>query len=141
MSCRSILFSNHGAKGTIYRTGEHLLVDGITSSSHHQVILAIDFFSICSHGIYYAYVKGKLFSTSSAIHTHSSNAIVTPTSNSIAIPTGNILRKVMLYPETATLGCSSASYVVIDFQRNTLPIQSKDVIVPVYPVHGANSWR
>lgn len=99
MSCCSILFLNHGVNGTLYRTGEHLLASDITNGSQHQ-LPQISFLYV--PGMVFAihnYVKGKLFSTSSAIHTHSSNAIVIPTSNLIVTPTVNIIRKVMLYPE------------------------------------------
>ncbi len=132
--CRSMLFLHHGVRGTLYRTGEHTVV---SDDNDPHLIQATAFFSVCVCDQYYTFVKGEKFvpPPDEPVHIYSSNPIVVPTSAEVVFPATRILRKVMLYPDPDNVD-SPTFYVVVDFQRLEVPLEPKDVIVPVYPVVG-----
>ena len=113
ISSRSMLFLQHGNNGTLYRTGEHILVNDLDMGST-LIIQGTGFFYVNSGGQYFSFVKGELFVFPPGNPKHS--AIVVPTSTLVVLPAGNILRKVMLCPDPENFD-SATCYVVIDFQR------------------------
>ena len=128
-------FVNHAVSGMLYRIGEHILLRA--NEDEQQVICVTDFFTLCSCGQYYAFVKGELYASpeQDENHIYSGNPIVIPTSKVIITLASNILRKIMLYPDPDNIA-SPSCYVVIDFLRPHLPLCANDIIVPIYPISG-----
>ena len=69
------------------------------------------------------------------MHSYSSTPIVVATSQYVTVQACKVIRKVMLYPEPENL-TNPTSYVMIDFSRPSVPVETGDVIIPVYPVVG-----
>ena len=113
----------------LYRIGEHILLRA--NEDEQQVICVTDFFTLCSCGQYYAFVKGELYASpeQDENHIYSGNPIVIPTSEVIITLASNIFRKIMLYPDPDNIA-SPSCYVVIDFLRPHLPLCANDIIVP-----------
>ena len=110
LSCRSLLIPSHGVKGTLYRTGEHVLIQNFSTSSA-EVIRITAFFSISMHGITHAIVKGEHFPFEGSVHIYSSSQYVIPSSTIKYVISTNVLNKVMLYPDPENLLCPS-KYVI-----------------------------
>jgi len=121
--------NTYGINGTLYRTGEHLLLknDGI-----EHVIKATEYFATCNSDQHHTFVRGKIYEFDDSVHSYSGSSIVLPTTIDISFPSSSILRKVMLYPNSA----ETPIFVVIDQLRPTPPVCLSDVIVPVYPEAG-----
>ena len=131
LSCRSLLIPSHGVKGTLYRTGKHVLIQNFSTSSA-EVIRITAFFSISMHGITHAIVKGEHFPFEGSVHIYSSSQYVISSSIIKYVIVTNVLNKLMLYPDPDNLLCPS-KYVVINYKRQHIPLHENDVIVPVYP--------
>uniref|UniRef100_A0A1X7U041 Uncharacterized protein n=1 Tax=Amphimedon queenslandica TaxID=400682 RepID=A0A1X7U041_AMPQE len=128
VSCRSVLLLHHGFDGVLYKTGEHILL------SSNEVICATDLFSLYLNNHYQSFVEGELFcvTQSNLLHLYSNNPFVSPSSSKVVVPTSSILRKVMLFPDQENLK-SPTQFVIIDFERDKIPLTSKNVIIPFYP--------
>ena len=79
-SCRSVLFMHHGVKGTLYRTGEHILICD-TENDEQCIIQVTTFFAVMILNEYYTFVKGEMYlhHDDEPTHTYSSNPFVFPT--------------------------------------------------------------
>jgi len=115
----------------LFHIKDHVL---ISLNGEQQIIEITDFFSVSSNSLYYTFVKGNLFVTvhEKGIHTYSGSYFVTSASQETLANASKLIRKVMLYPDPNNID-SPAVYVVIDFNRPSLPMKSVDVLVPIYP--------
>ena len=128
-SVRSIYISHHSHCGMLYRTGEFVFVKLNGIQQQHLVCMKITrLFSFKIHEVYHIFVSGIIYK-STGIHQSSGNPIVSETSSSRMVLAQDILRKVMLFP-------TDNEYVVIDYERTTLPLCPEDISVPQYPEQG-----
>ncbi|XP_065908910.1 uncharacterized protein [Dysidea avara] len=125
-----MLMNAHGVNGTLYRTGEHIL---LKNDGEDSVVKAIEYFAIYNSGQHYTLVKGNVYQLDGHVHSYSGSSIVLPTTINKVFPASSVLRKVMLYPNSVD---TPESFVLIDHLRPTPPICVDDVIVPVYPEEG-----
>jgi len=128
---RSIFFPKHGYSGTLYRIGEHYLVNHAREDTVIEIskIFAIEF-STCTT----MYVKGTIFSLVTegdqiSLHSYSLNHIVQRTSNQLVALAAQVVRKVMLYPH-------DENFILIDYARTHIPVCPSEVLVPFYPQVG-----
>ena len=126
-SCRSMLMNSHEINGTLYRTGENIL---LKNDGEDQ---AIEYFVIYNSGQHYSFIKGNIYQLDDSAHSYSGSSIVLPTTISKVFPAYGILRKVMLYPISVD---TPESLVLIDHLRPTPPMCIDDIIIPVYPEAG-----
>lgn len=130
LSCRSLLIPCHGINGTLYRTGEHILIRDISTATE-EVIRVTGFFSLTVNNINTIFVQGEHFPLEGSIHIYSSSQYVIPSSTIKYANSANVLNKVMLYPDPDNLLCP-LKYAVINYKRQHIPVDVNDVIVPVF---------
>ena len=128
---RSIFFPKHGHGGTLYRIGEHCLVNYAREDTVIEIskIFAVEF-SMCTA----MYVKGTIFSPVTeedqiSLHSYSLNQIVQRTSNQLVVLAANVARKVMLYP-------LDGNFILMDYARTQNPVCTSEILVPLYPQVG-----
>ena len=69
------------------------------------------------------------------LHEYSGNPYVKPTSIKRIVPCCCIKRKIMLFPERENLE-DPKRFIVIDYQRPSIPISVNDIIIPFFPTAG-----
>ena len=136
---RSIFMPKHQYSGTVYRLGELVLITDPKCDDSVEVIVITSIFS--TQGMNSALVMGDLYSkmtnTTGHVHLHeySGNPYVKPTSIKRIVPCCCIKRKIMLFPEHENLE-DPKCFIVIDYQRPSIPISVNDIIIPFFPIAG-----
>lgn len=90
----------------------------------------------CYGFIYTAHYSQSISDTGESLyHIYSDNPYVKPTSLMKLFLASAVVRKVMLYPDPEMLH-NPSRYVLIDYQRITVPLSTDDIIIPIYPENG-----
>ena len=124
----------------MYRLNESILVND-ESGDDMEISKIISIFSTNISGKCYGFIYTALYSQSisdtgeSLYHIYSDNPYVEPTSLMKLFLASAVVRKVMLYPDLEMLH-NPSRYVVIDYQRITVPLSTDDIIIPIYPEKG-----
>lgn len=101
-----------------------------------QAIVKIqDIFSFKVDQAYHNFIQGSLYAQDDEqplVHSYSGNPIVKHHQMRVTCLASHILRKVMLFPHQTLSDC----HIVIDYDRERVPLSPHDVIIPVYPNKG-----
>lgn len=127
-SVRSLFIPQHNYNGVLYRTNEHVLVNYDCEPTVLRITKIFSFkVDEAYHEAYHIFVSGLKYCQVD-IHSRSGNIKVKESEISVTIKGQDILRKLMLYPEEIT-----DSFIVIDYERPSLPLCIQDILVPQYP--------
>ena len=124
----------HSYNGMLYRVGEHCVVTNPLGTGC-AIIRICDVFSFNIDQMYHNFVEGELYSQDDEnplTHSYSSNPIVECNHVMTTCLASHIVRKVMLFPHQTL----NDHFIVIDHDRERVPLSPEDVIVPVYPNKG-----
>ena len=131
---RSVYMPQHSYNGMLYRIGEYCIVTN-PEGSGCAIVKLDDIFSFKVDQVYHNFIQGYLYAQDDKnplTHPHSGNPIVTCTQLRVTCLASHIVRKVMLFPHQSL----NDHFIVIDYDRERIPLSPEDVIVPVYPEMG-----
>lgn len=127
---RSVFMTKHSCNGMLYRIGEYCMVTN-PQGSGRAIVKICDVFSFNVDQVYHNFIQGYLYAQDDEdplTHPHSGNPIVKYAQVTVTCLASHIVRKVMLFPHQTL----NDHFIVIDYDRERVPLSPEDVIVPVY---------
>lgn len=123
------------SKGMLYRNGEHIVCE---VGAHEYFCQITNFLCLNSEGEFFKFVKVKKFTQEvdedgDPVSDPYSGGLVIDNANvqDLLVPVKAILRKIILYNSADDEHPDRR--IVVDFQRENLPISHLDILVPFFP--------